>query len=169
MLLRPAIATDIPFLKAWDEKPHVISAGGGDDWYDWDTEVPRDEDWGEILIAEVDGRPVGVIELIDPVAEPTHYWGDVEKNLRALDIWIGEEGDLGKGLGTQMMHLAMKRCFDVPAVTAILIDPLEENLRAHRFYERVGFEFLERRRFGADDCKVYRLSRRRYDTLALKG
>jgi aminoglycoside 6'-N-acetyltransferase len=41
----------------------------------------------------------------------------------------------------------------------VLIDPLASNTRAHRFYERLGFEFVERRRFGADDCFVYRLPR----------
>jgi hypothetical protein len=44
-------------------------------------------------------------------------------------------------------------------VTAILIDPLASNVRAHRFYERLGFRFVERRRFGDDDCVVYVLDR----------
>jgi hypothetical protein len=30
--------------------------------------------------------------------------------------------------------------------------------RAHRFYERLGLRFVERRRFGNDDCFVYRLA-----------
>ena len=42
---------------------------------------------------------------------------------------------------------------------AILFDPLASNTRAHRFYERLGFRFIEQRRFGEDDCFVYRLSR----------
>jgi len=32
-------------------------------------------------------------------------------NLRAVDIWIGEEGDLGRGHGTIIMRLALARCF----------------------------------------------------------
>ena len=46
-----------------------------------------------------------------------------------------------------------------PEVTAILIDPLASNTRAQRFYERLGFQFIESRRFGEDDCFVYRLNR----------
>lgn len=80
-------------------------------------------------------------------------------NLRAIDIWIGEAGNLGKGYGTEMMRLALARCFAVPEVEAVLIDPLASNVRAHRFYERMGFRFVERRRFGMDDCFVYRLER----------
>lgn len=159
MKLRPATKDDIALLKRWDEKPHVSSASGDDDWYDWDAEVPREADWGEILIAEENGRPVGVMEIIDPAKEPSRYWGDVEENLRAIDIWIGEEEDLGRGLGTQMMRAAFARCFSDPKVTAIVIDPLESNVRARRFYERLGFRFVERRVFDTDECMVYRLDR----------
>lgn len=165
--LRPARTDDIPLLKRWDEKPHVIAAGGGDDWYDWDAEIPRDADWGELLIAEEAGRPVGVMEIVDPAKEPSHYWGDIEDNMRALDIWIGEESDLGRGLGTQMMHAAFERCFADRQVTAIVIDPLESNIRARRFYERLGFESVERRCFGEDECIVYRLTRADYEALAI--
>ncbi len=59
-----------------------------------------------------------------------------------------------------MMRLALERCFADPQVSAVLIDPLASNTRAHRFYERLGFRFVERRRFGADECFVYRLDRR---------
>ena len=41
----------------------------------------------------------------------------------------------------------------------ILIDPLASNVRAHAFYERLGFRFVERRCFGDDECLVYRLDR----------
>ena len=101
--------------------------------------------------------PIGCVQIIDPAREETHYWGDVPDNLRAIDIWIGEVSDTGKGYGTEMMRLALERCFADPAVTAVLIDPLASNTAAHRFYERLGFEFLERRRFGEDDTFVYRL------------
>lgn len=81
----------------------------------------------------------------------------------AHSIWIGEADDLGKGHGTQIMRLALARCFADPTVTAVLIDPLASNPRAHRFYERLGFEFLEYRRFGTDECRVYRLARSQYE------
>jgi aminoglycoside 6'-N-acetyltransferase len=58
-----------------------------------------------------------------------------------------------------MMQLAFKRCFADPLVTAVLIDPLASNTRAHRFYERLGFQFVEQRKFGLDDCFVYQLNR----------
>jgi aminoglycoside 6'-N-acetyltransferase len=158
MQLRPATLADLELLRLWDEQPHVIASDPSDDW-DWEHELPRTPDWREQLIAEVDGRAIGFIQIIDPAREESHYWGDCPEHLRAIDIWIGDAADLGRGFGTQMMQLALERCFADPAVDAVLIDPLFENHRARRFYERLGSRFVERRRFGQDDCAVYRLGR----------
>jgi aminoglycoside 6'-N-acetyltransferase len=156
--LRPATPADLAILQHWDEQDHVIAADPNDDW-GWEVELSRNPDWREQLIAEIEGRAIGFIQIIDPAREDSHYWGDIAADLRAIDIWIGEEADLGKGYGTKMMQLAIARCFADPAVTAILIDPLASNTRAHRFYERLGFQFIEEHRFGDDDCFVYRLNR----------
>jgi aminoglycoside 6'-N-acetyltransferase len=72
--------------------------------------------------------------------------------LRAIDIWIGEEDYLGRGLGTEMMRMAISRCFADPSVVdGILIDPMASNDCARRFYERLGFRFVENRKFGDDE------------------
>ena len=159
MRLRLATPDDLALLQSWDRQPHVVAATGSDGVFDWKGELPHHVPWREFLIAEVDGRPIGMMQIIDAAEEETHYWGEAEPNLRAIDIWIGEPGDLGKGYGTQMMRLALERCFADPKVTAVLIDPLASNTAAHRFYERLGFRAVERRTFGADDCIVYRLER----------
>ena len=158
MNLRFATYADLALLRHWDEQPHVVASDPNDDW-GWEVELERTPEWREQLIAEIDGRPIGFIQIIDPAREDSNYWGKVTANLRAIDIWIGEETDLGKGYGTKMMQLALARCFADPLVTAVLVDPLASNTRAHRFYERLGFQFLEQRWFGDDDCFVYRLNR----------
>lgn len=155
---RPATLRDLDLLQRWDEQPHLMDAKGDDDW-GWTHELGLNPDWREQLIAEVDGRSIGFIQIIDPKEEESHYWGDCEANLRAIDIWIGDEEDLSKGFGSQMMGMAIERCFANPNVTAILIDPLESNQGARRFYERIGFEEVGPRKFGEDDCIVYRLER----------
>ncbi len=161
MILRPAKLSDLARLRQWDNNPHVAAAGGSDDAFDWQVELPRPVAWRELLIAKSDGRAIGFVQIIDPAEEETRYWGEVEAGLRAIDIWIGEEVDLGRGYGTEMMRLALERCFAEASVTAVLVDPLARNTRAHRFYERLGFRRVERRSFGADDCFVYRLERHR--------
>lgn len=166
--LRPATTDDVALLRHWDEQPHVVASDPHDDW-GWETELAKKPDWREQLIAEAGGRPVGFVQIIDPAREEGHYWGDVPADLRAIDLWIGEAADLGKGFGTEMIRLALERCFADPRVTAVLIDPLAANTRAHRFYERLGFRFVERRRFWNDDCSVYRLDRANHYTCNISG
>jgi aminoglycoside 6'-N-acetyltransferase len=156
--LRPATPHDLDLLRRWDAAPHIIASKGTEDW-GWEQELVRSPDWREQLIAEVEGAPIGFIQIIDPAREDSHYWGDCPTRLRAIDIWIGEEAFVGRGLGTEMMRLAIARCFADPTVDSILIDPMTSNDRARRFYERLGFRFVENRSFGDDDCAVYRLER----------
>jgi len=168
LVLRAARHADIPTLLRWDADPTVIASGSDDP--DAVTAWGEDNDWAENIdlyerdvweywIAEVEGRPIGCMQLCDPHMEPTHYWGDIEPNLRALDIWIGEPDARGRGHGDMMMRLGIAAAFEDPSVTAIIIDPLASNTRAHTFYQRLGFVPVERRIFGEDDTLVHRLTR----------
>lgn len=154
--LRAATLDDVPLLRHWDAQPHTPPAEV-DEWR-WEQELGDPQPWRGRFIAELDGRPIGFLAIDDPAHDD--YWDDVrEPGLRALDIWIGEARDLGQGHGTRMMELAIERCFAEPEVVAILLDPLQGNTRARRFHERLGFRFVEDRRFGDDDCAIYRLER----------
>ena len=164
--LRPAVPADAPTLHRWDEEPHVLASDPNDDWQ-WDIELARSPPWREQLIAELHSAPVGFVEIIDPRQEESHYWGnDVAPDLRALDIWIGEPDARGQGHGETMMRLGISACFENPAVTAIVIDPLASNTRAHAFYQRLGFKPVERRMFGADDTLVHKLTREDWSKLS---
>lgn len=160
---REATIEDIELLEYWEEQPHV-AASGVEDW-DWEEDFAENDPAREPLIAELDGRPIGFVDIQDPFLERSHYWGDVEPNLRAIDIWIGEPDCLGKGYGTEMMRLALERCFAEPKVTAVIIDPLASNTDAIRFYERLGFKFVERRVFDEDDCAIHKLERGDWEKL----
>ncbi len=167
IVLRHATLADAAILKTWDKEPHVISATTDDPSAEtafegivWEDELAAQSDVGRYYIAEFNGRPIGAMQIIDPHLEPTHYWGDVAPNLRAVDIWLGPASDLGKGHGEEMMRQALDLCFADPAVTAVVIDPLATNTRAHKFYRRIGFTPVGRRTFnGEDDCLVHELTR----------
>ena len=167
--LRPATFDDIPLLAQWDLDPDVIGATTSEEGatiafggIDWHEELTADSPVSYHLIAEVNGRPIGAMQICDPHEEPTHYWGEVAPNLRAVDIWIGDPVDRGRGYGTDMMRLAHEVCFAQPTVEAIVIDPLVTNTRAIHFYEQLGYRRVHERAFEDDLCLVMRLTREQY-------
>lgn len=165
LAFRPATPSDRALLEGWDETPHVRAALGADDGWDWARELAEPGDWREMLIVELDGTPIAFLQIMDPAREPSRYWGEQPPGTRALDIWIGEAWALNRGHGTRIMGRALARCFADASVRTILIDPLEGNTGARRFYERLGFRPLGPRRLGgADGCIVYRLTRDDWET-----
>jgi aminoglycoside 6'-N-acetyltransferase len=96
-----------------------------------------------------------LIQIVDPANEESHYWGEMDQGLRAIDIWIGEESDMSKGYGTQMMDLALANCFNDSEVKRVLVDPLVANKKAINFFERIGFNFFENKYFDQDQVALY--------------
>jgi len=160
VIFRAATIDDSYLLKNWDLDEAVEYSGGDDDCYDWDYELPRNVDWREFLIAEVDAVPIGMIVLIDALREESHYWGqDVPTDSWAIDIWIGDQEHRSKGYGALMMQQALQRCFVNHGASSVLIDPLQSNHRAIKFYRRVGFTDVGPRQFENDDCLVMSMTR----------
>jgi aminoglycoside 6'-N-acetyltransferase len=155
---RKATIEDKAILEYWDTKPHVIACDPNGSW-NWEEDLVNNSPFVNQFIVMVADEPIGYLMIIDPANEPTHYWGNVEQNLRAIDIWIGEEENLGKGFGTEMMNLALEKCFADASVNAVLIDPLTSNKKAIRFYERLGFRYVFTKFFDNDECYIMRLGR----------
>ena len=66
--LRPDTPADLELLRQWDEQTHVIASDPNSDW-GWEVELGRSPDWREQFIAELDGRPIGFLQVIDPHAK----------------------------------------------------------------------------------------------------
>ena len=156
--LRPATAADVALLRRWDDAPHVVASDPNDDWQGAPARG-GDMPWRAQWSAGAEGAAVGYGEILARARDDERSWGDCGPGLRAIDIWIGEAAYLGQGHGTQMMRLALARCFADPEVDAVVIDPLVANAAAIRFYRRLGFAYGEDRWFGADHCPVHRLAR----------
>ena len=91
IVLRHVTRADAPILKSWDKQPHVISATTDDpdaetafDGIVWEDELAQQSDVSRHYIAELGGRAIGAMQIIDPHLEATHYWGDIAPNQRAL-------------------------------------------------------------------------------------
>ncbi len=166
LIIREATLRDAPIFERWDLDPDVIACSTDDptaeeafNGAEWAAEIAANSDVSCLYVATLDGRPIGGLQVIDPHLEPTRYWGDIAPNLRAIDIWIGDPADRNRGLGAAMMRLVINRCF-ADGADAIVIDPLNSNVNAHRFYRRLGFRPIGRRLFNdEDDCLVHRLER----------
>jgi aminoglycoside 6'-N-acetyltransferase len=161
--LRNATRADIPLLQYWDQQPHRKESDPNSDWQ-WETEVGKELPWRQQLISELDGRPIGYIEILHCAMDEEHYWGEVPFTWAAIDIWIGEKADIGRGFGTRMLQLAIARCFLQAHINTVVLDPMVTNTKARTFYERNGFTFVEERFFGPDHCAVYRFDRAMFES-----
>ena len=142
--------------------PHVIDSDPNDEW-DWEEMLSNEKSWRELLVAVYNDEPIGFVQILDPEKEETNYWGEMSSGYRAIDIWIGPEDKLGQGHGTAIMGMVVDSIFLDNSVNSILVDPLKSNVRAKKFYERIGFHFIEDRVFGDDICSVMELQRSDWD------
>lgn len=136
----------------WLDKPHVTAwfRGQGlqntkDDLHRWVTkDQPRFESW----IAFFEGKPLGYL-MTSKIKEaekkdlesPFSKWVEPGKKMITLDLLIGEEAYLGKGLASQMI-----RCFLLDKfadVDGVFIDPETINTKAVHVYQKAGFKKLE--------------------------
>ena len=80
--LRPMSLADVPLLDLWDRQPHVMAATSDDpnqpkafgNTY-WPDELALVGPDCQYLVAELGGRPIRAMQIIDPHTEATHYWG----------------------------------------------------------------------------------------------
>ena len=131
---RPIAESDIPQLQAWLEREHVLPW-----WRDEDAEDHLDPT--EHFIIELDGEPVGMIQtyLVDDYPEWKAVVG-TEPDLAGLDLLIGEEDAVGRGLGPRVIsQFAREVVFARPETKAVVATVEEENRRSWRAFEKAGF------------------------------
>ena len=68
----------------------MIEASGDDMPRDWGQELATDPDWRDLVIASVADKPIGIMQIINPAEEETHYLGDVaaRKPISAADLGL---------------------------------------------------------------------------------
>jgi aminoglycoside 6'-N-acetyltransferase len=87
------------------------------------------EDIGLIQIYKVDKFP------------PAKHKALLPENLWGVDMFIGEESLLGKGIGTAALELFIAKHADFEY---LLIDPHKDNIAAIKAYQKCGFEEIAR-------------------------
>jgi aminoglycoside 6'-N-acetyltransferase len=93
----------------------------------------------EPFIACVNGEPIAYVQAWWPTKHGDIPWQkDLEQTTRGIDITIGEECNLGKGLGSLILKHFAAKLFSEGA-TRLIIDPDATNKRAIAAYMKAGF------------------------------
>ncbi|MCR4265679.1 GNAT family N-acetyltransferase [Nitratireductor sp. ZSWI3] len=142
----PVTAEHLPLLLDWLRRPHVREW-----WGEPETELDHirakveGRDTTRPFIIELDGHPVGYIQywfLADnkgpELVEASPWLAELPDDAVGVDLTIGEEELLSKGIGSRAVKLMVKRLLD-EGHTTIIIDPDPQNRRAVRAYEKAGF------------------------------
>lgn len=141
---RPVTAADLPLLRTWRARPHVIEW-----WGPPDVEDPADAladlrvaTWiVEHLRPGEAPRPFAYAQDYSPHDWSDHPFAHLPPGSRGIDQYIGELDMLGRGHGTAFVRAHCDRLFAAGA-PAVGTDPHPDNARAIRAYQKAGFEIV---------------------------
>jgi RimJ/RimL family protein N-acetyltransferase len=108
-------------------------------------------------------RPIGYIQSYT-VSDDEEYERLVGiENSAGVDLLIGEEGLLYKGLGPLVIRLFLEEVvFAEVGIGLCIIDPHPENTAAIKAYEKVGFEYFGSAETSEGPVYLMKLSRRQF-------
>ena len=163
--LRPMTEDDWDILLKWNSDPEVLYYSEGDDVKSRTLEETQGIYRGVskaafVFMAELDGRPIGECWLqkmnIDRIIQ--RYPG---KDLRRIDLTIGEKELWGKGWGTKMLGLLSRLGFEREGADAIFGPFVADyNPRSRRAFEKNGYVVDEE-----IDVKPGRKASKEYDMM----
>jgi aminoglycoside 6'-N-acetyltransferase len=131
--------SDIPLVTEWLAREHVSA------WWDEPPNVEQQyfgEDPVSAFIAELDGRPVGMVQRYRWANYPTEATAvDARPGEAGVDYFIGEPELTGQGFGRAMLSAFLSQLvFSEHDVSGVRVDVDIENKRSWRCLERLGFE-----------------------------
>lgn len=138
--LRPLTDGDLPLLAEWRARPHVAARWGDPD--------PVDELASELLSGQVaayvgvlDGRDAAFVQVYRVMGSGDGWWPDEkDPGARGIDLFLADEADLGRGLGTELVRAVLDHLFADPAVSRVQADPAPDNHRAIATFFGAGME-----------------------------
>ncbi len=71
--------------------------------------------------------------------EANGWWPNEAESTFGMDLFMGEEDQLGRGIGTQTVKKFVCKLFKSYGVTSVVIDVDPGNRRAFTCYSRAGF------------------------------
>ena len=154
----PLEESHFPLLLKWLETPHVKAWWDQDVQWTWELIRKRFETYvqGYKILKNInkpmhsfiicrDGKEIGYIQFYNAYDFPREQGYVIEglpKNMASLDLFIGEENEVGKGLGPLLLTQFLKEHID-PVYVACFVDPDTANVQAIRAYEKAGFKAVK--------------------------
>jgi len=147
---RPLSRPDFPLLQRWLSEPHVHA------WWHEQLDLaaiqakygPRIDGLKptHVFVIEEDGQPAGWIQWYRWLDYPTHAQQlGADRKSAGLDLAIGEKEMTGKGLGPAAIRQFLDQIvFTHPAISAVVSDPEENNLRSLRAFAKAGFTVTQK-------------------------
>jgi len=137
---------DLPLVHEWHQRPHVARWWTGHQTFE-ETEnhyVPTIEgsEPTQHYLALLNGEPLGMIQTY-LVSDYPDWAALIEEGegTAGLDLFIGEEEQTGRGLGTEMIRRFVDEIvFARPETTACVADPDLRNTASLRAFEKAGFQ-----------------------------
>jgi GNAT superfamily N-acetyltransferase len=139
LTFRDATAADLRFILQSVVEDSVVPTGddpanASDPRYVAALEAMRADPNQLMMIAELDGIPVGCLQLtFIPGIPGNGLWRGLVENVHITP------SQRNKGLGAQMMNWAIEQC-RARGCGLVQLTSNKKRLDAHRFYERLGFE-----------------------------
>jgi aminoglycoside 6'-N-acetyltransferase len=135
---RPMSADDLPLVRDWLARPHVIEWWGDTDeqfeLVSGDLEV---EAMDQFIVTEGE-RPFGYLQCYDPEVWPDNGLGRHPRGTRGIDQFIGEADMVDRGHGSAFIRAFIDDLI-ARGAPRVITDPDPANARAIRACEKAGF------------------------------
>lgn len=147
---RPLSRSDFPLLQRWLTESHVVA------WWRQSLDLagveakygPRVDgiEPTQVFVIEYRGRPAGWIQWYRWADYPGHaHQLGADLGSVGIDLAIGEREMTGKGLGPGTIREFIDQIIFVdPAVSAVITDPEENNLRSLRAFKKAAFTVMKK-------------------------
>lgn len=134
LTFKPLTSADYPLLLDWLQRPHVKQWwNDGDDTLEKVAAHYGNDEHPRFLMLH-GGQPIGYIQYYFQ-----YYF--LEDGAAGIDLFIGEEQFLNRGVGTAAMRDFIDLIVERHNPPYLIIDPSPDNQRAIRCYEKVGFRY----------------------------
>lgn len=107
-----------------------------------------DEEDGENMIKailEYDGKPIGYGQIYGITGEACEEYGYENRNetVYGIDQFIGEPDYWNRGIGAEYLRIVLKYLREEKGADAVILDPHQDNGRAIKCYQNVGFRIIK--------------------------